>query len=220
MRASLVAAGLGLFLVGCAQVPKPAAYPLSYQQKMQAARHWELLAQNIADRVVAEQGTVSSGGIYVEPVGGVFGEAFTTLLKTDLANNGATLAPAAKGAAVLSADVQLISYRAKAPHRYNRRNPGFWTAVATVVRLADNMTANMIIPAGLAADLVDGSYTTLTKNEVLITTSLDKDGQCLMRQSDIFYVNDADRGQYADAKAGKASGGAGAGTKTLEVVAK
>lgn len=210
MRASLVAVGIGLFLVGCAQVPKPAAYPLSYQQKMQAARHWDLLARDVANQVVAEQGTLGSVGVYVQPGVGVFGEAFATLLKTELVHNGVTLAATPTDAAILAADVQLIRYRAKAPDRYNRRNPGFWTAVGTVVRLADNMTRNMIIPAGVAADMLDGSFTTLTRHEVVITTSLEMSGRCLMRQSDIYYVNDADRGQYAKGMPGK----------TLEVVAK
>jgi len=179
---------------------------------MQAARHWDLLARDVAERVVAEQGNLGTGGVFVQPAKGVFGEAFTGLVKTELMRYGVALAPTPANAATLSADVQLINYRAKWPHRANRMHPGFWTAVATIVRLADNMTANMIIPAGVAADMLDGSTTTLTKHEVVITTSLDKDGACLMRSSDIYYVNDADRGQYAKATPGS--------PKTLEVVAK
>lgn len=210
MRASVVTVAMGLFLVGCAQVPKPSTYLLSYQQKMQAAHHWELLAQDVAGRVVAEQGTLGTGGVYVQPTAGVFGEAFANLVKTELVRNGVAVTSAPANAAVLAVDVQLIRHRAKWPHRANRMHPGFWTGVATIVRLADNVTKNMIIPAGVAADMLDGSMTTLTEHEVVITTSLDKDGRCLMRQSDIYYVNDADRMQYAK----------GTPAKTLEVVAK
>jgi hypothetical protein len=70
----------------------------------------------------------------------------------------------------------------------------------------------MVIPAGVAMDLMEGSTTTLSKHEVVVTTSLQKDGQYLMRLSSIYYVNDADRGQYAPSVPGI--------PKTLEVVAQ
>lgn len=212
MRVLLVAVPFGLLLMGCAQVPKPATYPLTYQRKMQAAHHWDLLAKEVAQRVVAEQGTLGTGGVYVPPGKGVFGATYSSLVMTELANSGVTLAAAPEGAAVLGVEVKLVQYRAKWPDRYNRAHPGVWTAVGTIVRLADVMTLNMVIPAGVAMDLLDGSKTTLTKHEVVVTTSLQKGGQYLMRQSNIYYVNDADRGQYAESTPGM--------PKTLEVVAQ
>jgi len=197
MKRSLMMLPLGLLLAGCAQVPKPMTYELSYQQKMQAAHHWDLLAQNVATRVLAQQGSLGNVSVYVEPSPGVFGGTFTKLLETELVRNGLTLSAMPTGAAVLSTNVDLIRHRAKWPDRTNRPQPGVWTALATVVRVADTITKNAIIPAGIAADLAHGSTTTLTEHEVVITTALEKDGQYLMRDSDIFYVNDADRNQYA-----------------------
>lgn len=212
MKRSLMMLPLGLLLAGCAQVPKPMTYELTYQQKMQAAHHWNDLAETVANRVLNQQAAMGTASVYVEPVAGVFGEAFTKLLESKLVGMGLPVAPMPTGAAVLATDVNLIRHRAKWPHRANRTNPGTWTAVATVVRLADSITKNMIIPAGIAADLLDGSTTTLTKHEVVITTSLEKDGQYLMRHSDLYYVNDADRAQYAACAPGM--------PKTMEVVTK
>lgn len=212
MRVLLVAVPCGLLLLGCAQVPKPSTYSLTYQRKMQAAHHWDVLAKEVAQRVVAEQGTLGKGGVYVPPGKGVFGAAYSSLVMTELANSGVTLAAAPEGAAVLGVEVQLIQYRAKWPDRANRMHPGFWTAAGLIVRFADTMTFNMVVPAGVAMDFIDGSKTTLTKHEVVVTTSLQKDGQYLMRQSNIYYVNDADRGQYAPCVPGI--------PKTLEVVAQ
>ena len=42
-----------VFLVGCAQVPRPSTYPYTFQQKMQAADHWKVLANQVAEQVVA-----------------------------------------------------------------------------------------------------------------------------------------------------------------------
>jgi len=212
MRVLLVAVPFGLLLLGCAQVPKPSTYSLTYQRKMQAAHHWDLLAKDVAQRVVAEQGTLGKGGVYVTPGKGVFGSAYSSLVMTELANSGVELAAKPDGAAVLGVEVQLVQYRAKWPDRANRMHPGFWTGVSMIVRFADNMTWNMLIPGGVVLDLVDGSKTTLTKNEIVVTTSLEKDGRYLMRQANIYYVNDADRGQYAECMPGM--------PKTLEVVAQ
>jgi hypothetical protein len=212
MRVLLVAVPFGLLLIGCAQVPKPSTYALSYQHKMQAAHHWDVLANEVAQRVVAEQGNLGKVGVYVPPGKGVFGTAYSSLVMSALANAGVTIAPTPEGAAVLGVEVQLIQYRAKWPHRANRAQPGFWTAATTIARFAGDMTWNMLIPGGVALDLLDGSKTTLTKHEVVVTTSLQKDGQYLMRQSNIYYINDADRGQYAQSVAGV--------PKSLQVVAQ
>jgi hypothetical protein len=210
MRTLLVTVPIGLLLMGCAQVPKPSTYTFSYQRKMQAAHHWDILAQNIAQRVVEEQGAMGEGGIYVQAGKGVFGATFSSLVQTELMNSGVVLAAAPLGAAVLDVDVQLIRYHAKWPHRADRMHPGFWTASSAILRTAGNWTKNMLIPAGVAFDLLDGSSTTLTKHEIVITTSIQKNGVYVMRQSNIFYVNDADRGQYVDS--------ALACPKTVEVV--
>ena len=41
-------------LGACAPVPMPESYPLSYQKKMQAAHHWDLLAMHVAQRLLAD----------------------------------------------------------------------------------------------------------------------------------------------------------------------
>lgn len=214
MRALLTAVAVVPLLVGCAQVPKPSAYTFSYQKKMQAAHHWELLARDVAKGVAMEYAGLVDGGIYVEPGTGVFGSTFAELLKTELVQQRVGLAGTPQGAAILAFDVQVVKYRAAWPHRQNRRTPGFWTGVATIVRLGKNMTRNMIIPGGVALDAVEGTAVTLPDSEVVITTTLEKNGGYVMRRSDLYYVNDADVGQYyaAAAVAGSA--------KNMEVVAQ
>lgn len=209
MRTLLMPLPLVLVLVGCSQVPKPMAYQLSYQQKMQAARHWEILAQDVASHVA---GGGAGASVFVEPRSGVFGDAFTQMLVTELVSQGVTVAAQPGAAATLSFDVQMVRHKAGWPHRRNRAHPGMWTVLATGIRVAENVTEDMIIPLGIALDLWDGTWTTLPEHEVLITTSLQRDGQFLMRRSDLYYVNDADSGQYRESVPGI--------PKTLEVVAQ
>ena len=51
MRLFILILGVIFALVGCAQAPKPTAYPLTFQKKMQAASHWDLLAEDVADQI-------------------------------------------------------------------------------------------------------------------------------------------------------------------------
>jgi hypothetical protein len=39
-----------VFLISCAQVPKQESHFLSYQEKLQASKHWNLMAKKIADQ--------------------------------------------------------------------------------------------------------------------------------------------------------------------------
>lgn len=212
MRTLLIAATVIPLLVGCSQIPKPATYKYSYQQKMQAAHHWEVLAQQVADSVATEYVGIVDRGVYVEPSTGTFGTAFSEMLKTELVRRRIALSGNAESAAVLSFDVQIVRHRAKWPHRTARQNPGIWTAASFLGRYAAHIGRNTIIPAGVALELLDGTWAGVSEHEVVITTSLEKDGAYVMRRSDMYYVNDADAAQYALRRNGD--------TKTMEVVAQ
>lgn len=211
MRTLMCTLALVPILVGCSQVPKPATWMMNYQRKMQAAHHWQVLARDVACQVAQQYAVADTSGIHVEPTAGVFGEAFANLLTTELVKFGVPVASQPAGAATLTYEVQLVKHRAGFPHRYDRTQPGFWTAIGTGVRVARNISEkHWWIPGGVMLDLVAGTHTTLPASEVLITTSLSKDGSYVMRRSDLYYVNDADCGQYK----------APAAPKTLEVVAR
>ncbi|MDY6974182.1 MAG: hypothetical protein SV775_17985, partial [Thermodesulfobacteriota bacterium] len=71
-------------------MPKPASYRMTFQKKMQAAKHWDFLAEDVADQVALccskRQGCdLGLGhGLFVEPKSGVFGKAFTKMLISHL----------------------------------------------------------------------------------------------------------------------------------------
>ena len=93
MRTSVFAIAL-IFLCSCSNVPKPASYPLSYQQKMQAVHHWDVLADDVAKEVKLalrkekeKDPTLCDKPIYLEPrKASLFGKVFDTLLITQLVN--------------------------------------------------------------------------------------------------------------------------------------
>ncbi|MBU0986741.1 MAG: hypothetical protein KKH68_05755, partial [Proteobacteria bacterium] len=105
-----------MFLIsGCSQVPKPATYPLSYQQKMQAAKHWDILAKDVAGQVARflqnkDKYILNQEGLYVQPQPGVFGNAFSEMLIAHLLKNGIKVNTTKEDYPVLEFKAQLIKH--------------------------------------------------------------------------------------------------------------
>ncbi len=200
--------------IGCtSQVPKPATYPMTFQQKMQAAHHWDLLAQDVAEQVwmccSEREGCEMGHGrpIYVEPKPGVFGKAFRNLLIAHLVQPKVDGVPQWTGclvaeektedSLVLRYDVQLIKHRA---NRFNRPMPGTFTVLGTGISVLRNPSSGTLkalgIGAGVLTDLWIGSAATLPHHEVIVTTSIVKDNQYLFSKTDLYYINDPDFMHY------------------------
>ena len=96
------------------EVPIPSAYPMSGQQKMQAAYHWKVLAQNTADTIHAN--VTRNFPEYQEPIyvasAGItpFDKAFTDLLITSLVEKGLVVTHNYQNPLVLSFDTQIIPH--------------------------------------------------------------------------------------------------------------
>lgn len=85
---------LSLGLIGCAnQVPAPSTYEPSYQAKMLAAHHWNLLATSVAQRLQQALAGLNGTEKLVMHVkhphhSTVFNDAFHELLETQLMQSG------------------------------------------------------------------------------------------------------------------------------------
>ena len=90
-QVGVIAIALLISLAGCmSQTPVPVTYKYSTQQKMQAAHHWDILAQDVASQT---QLTLTNAGrqgkpVYVDMVNSPYGEGFRDLLMTRLVNSG------------------------------------------------------------------------------------------------------------------------------------
>ena len=205
--------GLVFLLGGCSQVPKPASYRMTFQKKMQAAKHWDFLAEDVADQVSiccsARQGCdLGQGqGLFVEPKLGVFGRAFTNMLishlvqpkgKRAIEKGGClVLQSREEGCLVLQFETQVIKHRT---NRFNRPLPGTITVLAGGLSVVRDISSDTLkawgIGSAVLADIFLGSTVTLPHHEVLITTSLIKDNQYLFSKTDLYYINDPDSWHY------------------------
>ncbi|OQY57510.1 MAG: hypothetical protein B6245_16670 [Desulfobacteraceae bacterium 4572_88] len=208
MRLLVIVSGMMLLFSGClemrSQVPKPATYPISFQQKMQAAAHWEILARDVADQVIQflehqDTNLFSGYGIYVEPQLGVFGRAFTHMLTEHLVDAGIRVVRKRESCPVLRVETQLIKHKTA---RFDRPFPGAFTALAgglfVLRHISWSTLAALSVPgAAVIGDYGIGYRATLPHHEVLITTSMtDIDDRYLLYNADLYYVNDPDWWHY------------------------
>jgi hypothetical protein len=196
-----------LLFVGCSRIPQPQGFPYSDQRKMQAAHHWNVLANDVANRINNEliRQHYLSTPIYVRHSSrpdirtpgetSPFDEAFNDLLTTQLVNFGVcTLVAPAEAALVVDYKVQVVYHRAS---RYQWPQPGVITALtAGVLVLRDASTELLALAAAAAADTLNATSVVNGHYEIVITTSITDKNKYVMRTSDIYYINDADSWQY------------------------
>jgi hypothetical protein len=203
MRLGLAAVGL-LSLVSCAPVPLATSYPLSFQQKMQAVEHWQLLAEGLSNdltnQIRLRPDLVNRPIFVAQKHRAGFPEAFENYLTTALANRQFMAARNPSGAAlVLDYGIQQIRHT---PGRNRNPFPGIGTLAGTAAWLGHQGASHWsggdwaiaAIPAGAALDLL--SQIVPTNTEVIITVGLSANGQNIMRQSRNFYIPDGDAWQY------------------------
>lgn len=205
-----------VFMASCAQVPKEASYPMTHQETMQASEHWRFLAKDISNQVkfaiCPEVSEATTGGgpnispelTHKSPVQrfqatcqvkdaffisdadqSPFGKAMRTLLTTELRGQGFTIGSNPKCPYELSWDVQRVFHQAERVSGYS----GIFVGLGEILQF-------------LFAGGIDNKYWTKPHSEIIISYELIKKDQKMksdiLRGTQIYYVNDADRDHYWD----------------------
>jgi hypothetical protein len=216
MKTSVFAIAL-IFLCSCSNVPKPASYPLNYQQKMQAVHHWDVLADDVAKDVKLalqekekEDPTLRGKQIYVEPhKASLFGEVFDNLLTTQLFKQEIGLAKNESDSLKLKYETQVVEHRSK-----RHTSPLYPGAILSLTALghgvykafADNSDVlGLFATAGAVEVINDIEFEWgVPHYEIVITTKLTKpngtkpNGSVIYCRSNIYYINDADFWHYSE----------------------
>jgi hypothetical protein len=180
---------------------------------MQAAHHWDVLAKDVAKEVkvklaLQEKDPALSGKrIYVEPhKTSLFGEVFDTLLTTQLFKQNIKLAESESDSLKLKYKIQVVKHRAE---RFTSPvYPGetlLLTALGSGVYKAivdNNWTLGAFATAGAVEAINDIEFEWgIPHYEIVITTQLTKPkGTIIYRESNIYYINDADSWHYSEEK--------------------
>ena len=179
-------------LAGCATdttslPPAPTSFPRTPQPIMQAAHHWDVLADYEAARIL-ESVKDKSKPLYVADAGkdaSSFETAYHQMLHKNLVAKGAVVVTKPMfGGAVVSYSVQVLGHQDR---DYVAPTPG-----ATYTILDDQ---SVHVDAG---DVLSGDYSNAGPTEVIITTEVVEGHLVLMSDTDIFYFNAGDTNHYLD----------------------
>jgi len=200
MRIYTILFAITFLFTGCySQVPKPATYPMTSQQKMQAAAHWNVLADDVAAQIAGflknrDESLADRFGIYIEPLPGTFGRAFTNMLTARLVQSNIRVLHKSENCPVIQFETQVIRHKTD---RFDRPVPGTMTALAAGIYVLREITWDTLavlgIPAAAVADFMIGKKAVLPHSEVLITTSvIGTNNRYLLYRTDLYYINDKD----------------------------
>ncbi len=201
---------LSMLVCSCtSRIPEPVNYPYSQQQKMQATQHWNVLSQDLANRINNELIITDNidKAVFVQETCGdeskpceqnqssTFHEAFRDLLITNLVGFGIPTESRRNNEAIdIQYKVQVVRHNS---NRMRTIQPGVLTAISAAIVVLRNVPSELLILAGgVAADIANVTLTDNGHYEVIITTSMVAKGQYLFRASDIYYINDKDFWQY------------------------
>ena len=214
----LIVAVAILVVTGCNRRPIPMAtsYPVTSQQKMQSAHHWNVLADDVAKRLkqtvdITFPNAVVKPSLFIKladrQAKTPFGQGFHSLLTTKLIQQGLAIMANDIG----YGDSLVLNYNMQVVHHKDRRltyaPPGIYTALATGVWMASQAQDKwkfpglVALPFAIAGDvnsLVDYHLPGETNTEVIITTSVKMGQQYIFGDSRIYYVNEGDFDHYED----------------------
>lgn len=205
LLASVIATSL---LAGCAVPfsPTPTAtnFPTSSQQKLQAASHWNVIAQDVARQLASNLKNRQPVYVSQDQNKTPFERAFSANLISALVAEGFTVQKAPAGALRVDIDTQAIPFSANRPGTIFAGNT---TALAAGVWALHNASAGAILAsAAVAADaykIVESEFATgpVPRMELMITSSVGDDATYIARQVNTYYVADADSHLYMPAPA-------------------
>lgn len=200
---------VSILATGCAsQVPLAENHPLTSQKKVKAAHHWDVIATDIAQEtkaILSQGNSRANQPIFVAPSleRTAFTRAFHNFLVTRLVRQGFNVTEERAGALEVRYETQVVRHNSD---RYAHR-PGTLTALVAGILVGRNVHTWDATEKGLGAlalaaglDVGVGHAASVTKTELLVTTSILDAGRYVMRKSDVYYIEDEDGSLYQQIK--------------------
>lgn len=190
-------------MAGCTHAPIPVAenFPYTAQKKVRSAGHWDAVAEHVVSTTLALLGKTPAAGaalqVSLPPSPTTFDRAFRELLITRLVNYGQTVVERDDAPIKVSYQAQVVRHNSDRPHFV----PGLFTALTAGVYVAHYLGVHAHQDAALAgglvyaamADVASSQYTGgPTHTEVILTTTIMQGDRYLVRNTDVYYVEDSD----------------------------
>jgi hypothetical protein len=207
-RVRLVIPLVVALVAGCAtDIPKPSGHVPSEQVKLRATHHWDVVAADIALQMKKQLAPLGSGiAVYVEPPvnPSPFEIAMHEFVITHLVEDGVRVDVNGKSALMVTLTTQLVT---NASERTLVSVP--LTPVAAGIMVAYNVAEHAndvwqsaaVLGSAAAIDLGTDRLTRPggpSKTELIVTSSVADSGHFLMRKTDVYYIEDADRRLFVE----------------------
>lgn len=199
-----VLAGAVATMVGCAsRAPIPLAenFELTVQPKVRSAGHWELLSRDVVAQTLAtldKAGVAPGAQLHVAlPANpSSFDLAFRDFLITKLVQSGAPVQQMPGQTLDVTYHTQLVRHNSERPHFI----PGQFTMIAAGLMAAyglrhEHLDAQLLATLGLTAAADYGASVNSggpTNTEMILTTTVSRGGQYVVRKTDVYYLENAD----------------------------
>jgi len=209
---------LALASVGCApflhtETPIATNFDTSRQLKLQAAHHWQVIANDMADTIsknlvqgsVCVPGSPACSTLFVDMPTAVspFGEAFHSQFKSRLVSSGVPVLTSDAADVKISVEAQTVKF---SPNRSQYLGAGRFTLLSTGVWALHEININESVGAAVfagsvLADLVEWNNSQFAKGptpqlELILTVSATKNGRYLARSTSVYYISDSDASLY------------------------
>ena len=199
-----VLAGAVATLSGCAYrspIPLAENFELTVQPKVRSAGHWELVSNDVVaqtlstlDKVGVAPGTKLHVALPGNPSS--FDLAFRDFLITKLVQSGAPVLQNPGQTLDVTYNTQLVRHNSPRPHFV----PGQFTMIAVGLMAAyglrhEHLEAQLLATLGLTSLADYGSSINSggpTNTEMILTTTVTRGGQYVVRKTDVYYLENAD----------------------------
>ncbi|GAB1410403.1 hypothetical protein MASR1M90_15570 [Desulfovibrionales bacterium] len=177
---------------GCAnQVPVAENFSISTQKKLRAPHHWDVIAEDVV--TVAKKALDYNDDLRGEPVfvdfvqidPFPFNQAYKNFMITGLVNRGILVTENPNAQILVRIDTQVVHH--KGPRKYS---PLVSTAISTNALQEKGRSEDH---GSTSSALTDGP----TRTELIVNTSILKDGNYRMRKSTVYYVDGEDTRLFA-----------------------
>lgn len=194
-----------LFLSGCAtqysSVPSPTNFPTAEQQKLQAASHWNTIAQNVADRMGGKIADASALYVNVNEEQTDFERAFANQLTTSLVEAGYSVMTSPDRAMIVELDIQAVEFTANRPKYSHSSATALGAGLFVLYEIAESDPVLATALALGAADAFGWFHSkfpsgAIPRTEIIVNVSISNSDQFVVRSTDVYYVAGTDMSLY------------------------
>ncbi|MCB1876899.1 MAG: hypothetical protein KDH88_13080 [Chromatiales bacterium] len=189
---------------GCtiySESPLETHFPYSTQQKIQAAHHWDVIAEDVAARI-NDVGDTNSRALVVSTNDAhtPFNHAFHNMMLTHLVQKGHRVHEQAEhGDLNVHYTLQVVEHKDRESIRWPLGYPtGFALAAGAIAVLHELHNPELLlIPAVAAAEILPGQVESdAPPTEVVITCTVMDGNRYVAAYTDLYYINAGDTANY------------------------